>query len=270
MPETRPPVTEKYNVLLMGSIGCGKTHSIRTLLETHDEIFVLATEPGIEKVLGDLPKDRVHWHYLPPAKSTWDTLLSNAKLINQLSIDALVKSKGLSKGTGYDQLVSFLEQCNDFECQRTGEKYGAVDEWGPNRAFIVDGLSGLSQMALDLVSGAKPIRSQPEWGVAQDNLMRVLRKLCNDTLCTFVLISHITKQRDEVQGGLQITVDTVGKAIAGAVLKPFDEVIFCDRSGKGKFTWSTIYSDADLKTRTLPWADDLKPTFTQLFNKGGK
>ena len=61
-----PSSVPGFNVMLCGTTGTGKTHSIRTLVESGIETFVLFTEPGME-VLADLPPEKLHWHYVAPA-----------------------------------------------------------------------------------------------------------------------------------------------------------------------------------------------------------
>ena len=45
-------------------------------------------------------------------------------------------------------------------------------------------------------------------------------------------------------------------------------VPFCERLA-GKFRWSTIESGIDLKSRKLPWSDDIEPSFVQMFEGEG-
>lgn len=255
----------KFNVLLMGQIGTGKTYSSRTLITENlvDELFILSVEPGIHTIMGDMPKDRVHWKYVEPASTDWDTLIQAAELTNKYGAEQLQKMQWPQKQE-YQQFLEVYRALSDFTCDRTGENFGPVDSWGPNRALVVDGLSGLSQMALQLVVGAKPIKSQPEWGMAQSNLMNLLNKLVYSTKCTFILNAHVTRQKDEVSGGTFVTLDAIGKAIAPDIPKPFDEVIFAWKDGS-KFYWSTERDQTDLKARILPHGDKLPPNFSQLY-----
>lgn len=252
---------KKYSILLEGPIGSGKTHSLRTLVEAGLEIFVLATEPGIHTVLGDLPEDKCHWKYISPAKISTETLIDNAEKINKYPMDQLPKLPGLNR-RDYDQFIQVLCTYNEFVCDRNGKNYGPIEELNESCAFIIDGLSGLSTMAMDLVVGGKPIKTLPEWGVAIDNLRRTVTKIVYDTRCTFVLLAHVSRQINEVTGMQMTTVDTLGNKLAPELVKPFDEVIYAQRQGKD-FSWSTIEPNVDLKTRTLGWSDELEPTFAQ-------
>lgn len=257
---------EKVNVLIEGPIGSGKTTSLKTIPECGKELFILATEPGITSILSDTDESKVHWHYVPPAKTSWETLIDNAEKVNKFPMDALQKMPGLNKGD-YHQFIEVLSSLANFKCDRTGKEYGPVDALGPNCVLAIDGLTGLSKMAMQLVVGAKPIKTQPEWGVAQDNLRNFLDKFTSDTLCSTVLIAHTSKKEDRLNGGFITTVDTIGQALSPDVPKFFDEVIMAVRDGD-KFHWSTMEARADLKTRLLTWEENIEPTFEHFFGKG--
>lgn len=260
-------ITEKYNVLLLGSIGTGKTYSLHTLLNAGLELFIQSIEPGIETTMKQWEKagvdmKRVHYNYIPPAHTDWDVLRINAKQTNSLDMAGLQKVTSSNK-SDYIQFLEVVDSLANFKDQH-GQEFGPVDEWGPDRALAMDGLSGLSRMSRQLVVGAKPIMTQPEWGVAQQNLLNLIMKCTDDTKCSFILISHASRKDDLITGGSHITVSTLGQALAPELVKPWDEVIYTHRRG-GEFLWSTIESDVDLKTRSLEFTDEIKPDFAQLF-----
>lgn len=248
-----------FNTLLVGPTGTGKTYCLRTLLDAEIEPFILFTEPGME-VLGDID-DKVHWAYIPPATTDWDTLIDGAKKINTLSHDALQKMAGVNKSK-YSQFIEVLSCLHNFVDQR-GESFGDISDWGPNRAIILDSLSGLSVMAMDLVVGSKPVKTLPDWGVAMDNLERLLQKLCMDTKCHFIMTAHLEPERDEVSGAVRNYPSTLGKKLAPKIPRFFSDVVLTKQEG-GQFFWATVSSNTDLKARNLPLADKLDPTFTQL------
>ena len=92
----------------------------------------------------------------------------------------------------------------------------------------------------------------------------MIRKLCYDTKCTFVLNAHIERQLDETGGGTHITVSTLGNKLAPELVKPFDEILYAKRVGN-KFTWSAVEMQVDLKTRLLEWKDGYTPTFKHFY-----
>ena len=259
-----------YNILIAGPIGTGKTTTLRTLVEEcGKELFVIPTEPGIETILGDnskggpLPPDKCHWHYISPAEVDWQILIDNAKSVNTMSMADLQKSPSANRNK-FRQFIEMLTTLSNFKCDRTGEEFGPIDEFDEDKVIVIDGLSGMSQMAMDLTVGSKPIVTQPEWGAAMNTLLRLVRKLCYDSKCTFVLNAHIERQLDEAGRGTHMAVSTLGNKLAPELIKPFDEVIYSKRVAD-KFTWSTIEIEVDLKTRLLEWRDDYEPTFKHFF-----
>lgn len=65
----KPPVHQRSGskILLVGDSGTGKTFAFRSLPALGITPFILATEPNIEDVLGDIPCPKLHWHYIAPA-----------------------------------------------------------------------------------------------------------------------------------------------------------------------------------------------------------
>lgn len=264
---------EKANILIEGTIGTGKTTSLLTILtETDRELFIMATEPGIHTIMTGLTEEqdaRLHWHYVPSASTDWDILIENAELVNKLPMDALQKCS--MNRSEYQQFIQVYAGLADFTCQKPNcacgnKSFGPVDSWEADKVLTVDGLSGLNKMSADLTCGAKPIKTQPEWGVMQDNLRRMLDKLTSDTKCSFVLIAHMDRNKDELTGGTYLTVSTLGQKLAPDIPKFFDEVIYAYRQG-AKFFWSTTETKTDLKSRILPLTDEITPTFKHFFGE---
>lgn len=260
------------NVLLEGATGTGKTYSIRTLVEAGITPFVISTEPGITSTLGDIPPDKLHWHYIRPAAPQWEDIISNAKKINSMSFESLTKLKDIDKQK-YGQFLDLVSSCANFVCDRDGKSYGSVDDWGTDRCLVVDSLSGVNIMAMDLVAGAKPVKAPGDWGVAMDNLERLINRWTCGTNCHFVLIAHMERERDEITGGIQLMTSTLGQKLAPKIPRFFDDVIQCKHEGADKFTWNTYGTMADLKARNLPMAEKLQPSFVPLIShwkeKGG-
>lgn len=255
------------NILLMGPPGSGKTHAVRTLIDAGLEVFVLFTEPGME-ILADTDPDQVHWHYVPPAQADWAAMIKNAVAVNTFDNKTLQAQAGLNK-KDYAQFVDVLNVCQNFTCQRTNKDFGPVDDWGTDRVFVFDSLSGLNIMALDLAVGGKPIRTLPDWGVAMDNEERLINKFTLGTRCHFVLNAHIDRQTDEVMGGIQLVVAALGKKLGPTIPRFFSDCILTVRDG-GTFTWATASSIADTKARNLPWKDNQPPTFVPLITNWRK
>lgn len=249
------------NILLIGASGAGKTTSIKTLIKEGITPFCLFTEPGFE-VLGDIPADKLHWQYIRPASTPWPTIIDVADKVTKLQFGAITDLKDPRKGD-YVQYVQFLTALNNFKCDRDGQSYGDVCTWGTNRAVVVDSLSGVNIMVMRHVIGGKPTAHVGEWGVAMNSLENLLQKLCTDTFCPFVMMAHAEREVDEVQGGSKLMASTLGKKLAPKIPRFFSEVVYAKKDG-ARFTWTTIESGADLKSRFLPLAENLPPDFAPI------
>jgi hypothetical protein len=259
------------NVLLEGPTGTGKTYALGTIADAGVDLFLLFTESGLETALGywtdrGLPvPPNVHWHMLERQPGSFATMATTARSINLQSQESLHKMQDPNRGK-HNQFIGLLEALNDYEDHRTGEKFGPVDSWGPNRCLAMDSLTGINPIALSLVVGGKPVKSQGDWGIAMDQIEKLIRQLTDGCKCHFVLTAHVEREIDQVFGGVKITVSTLGRALAPKIPPMFSDVILSARDGT-KFTWSTANSQADLKGRNVPIADGIQPTFKQIFDK---
>lgn len=259
------------NVLLMGPAGTGKTHSIGTLVKTGIEVFYLGLEPGLESLLGyftDQGKpipENLHWHILEAPKASFTELLDSARKINTMQFDSLAKMSDPNRSK-HDQFLKLIEALNDFPDDRTGQRFGCVDLWTPSRALIVDGMAGLSRACMSLVVGGKPVRNQSDWGIAQDQVEKILRMWTDNCRCHFVLLGHVERETDSVLGGVKIMLSTLGKALAPKVAPMFSDVILTVRDGT-KFFWDTGSALADVKSRNLPIAQNQPADFANIINK---
>ena len=260
-----------FNVLLMGPAGTGKTHSIGTLVDAGIEVFYLGLEPGLEALLGyytdrgqKIP-DNLHWHMLKAPTASFMELLDNAQKINTLSLDSLAKMADPNRSK-HNRFIELLTALNNFPCDRTGQSFGPVNTWTPSRALVIDGMAGIGQCAMSLVIGGKAVKSQSDWGIAQDQVEKLLRMLCDSCPCHFVLLSHVERETDQILGGVKLTVSTLGRALAPKIPPMFSDVILAVRQGD-KWTWDTSNVQADLKTRNLPIKADNPPTFAGIVAK---
>ncbi len=259
------------NVLLMGPSGTGKTYSIGTLVDSGIEVFFLAIESGMESLLGywtdrGLPiPENLHWHKLASPKASFATLAETAKKINTLPLDALAKLSDPDRAK-HNQFILLLEALFDFPDDRTGQKFGDVASWDQSRAIVIDGMAGIGACAMSLVIGGKAVRNQSDWGIAQGQVVNIVRMLCDNCACHFALIAHVEREVDQVLGGVKLMVSTLGKAIAPMIPTMFSDVILTERSAS-KWTWNTASPMADTKTRNLPIAADIPPTFGPIVTK---
>ena len=265
------------NVMLMGPAGTGKTYSIGTLADAGVEVFYLGLEPGLESLLAywkdkgkEIPAN-VHWHQMEAPKASFLELMDAANKINTMQLDTLAKLQDPNRSK-HNQFIKMLEVLNDFPDDRTGQRFGCVDTWTPSRALVVDGMAGLARSAMSLVVGGKPVRNQSDWGIAQDQVEKIVRLWSDNCRCHFVLIAHVEREQDAILGGVKLMVSTLGKALAPKLPPMFSDVILSERSG-ANFSWNTGSAIADVKTRNLAISEklpaDFKPIIEKWKSRGG-
>lgn len=261
-----------FNVLLEGPTGTGKTYSIGTLVDAGLEVFYLGIgeAAGIESLIGyftdrglPVPKN-LHYAFIGTSDYGWSEMLATANLINTLTNDALTKIQDTNKSK-HNQFIKLFQQLSNF-IDQNGQSWGPVDKFGTDKVIVIDALTGINTAAMSLVAGGKPIKSLPDWGIAMDQVEKLLRKLTDGCRCHFVLISHVEREVDQVLGGVKITVGTLGNKLAGKIPPMFSDVILAYREG-ANFFWSTANAQADLKSRNLPLTEHIKPDFRQIVDK---
>lgn len=247
-----------FNVMLMGAAGTGKTFAIRSLIDQGITPFIIFTEPGMRTV-SDIPCDKLHWHYIPPRKTSWADLQAYAQKVSQISFDALAKSNDAKRSQNL-QYYEVISTMSNFKCDRCGKEFGDVSQWPTNRAIVLDSLSGLNPMVLAYVVGDKPVIAPGEWNIAQKGLMSFVEKITTDKHCHFIMIAHLERETDEVTGGVTLMASSIGKKLAPQLPRLFDDVVHVYREST-KFYWSTASINVDLKARNLPLATQLDPNF---------
>jgi hypothetical protein len=268
---TAKSVLPGVNVLLMGPAGTGKTYSVGSLVESGVEVFYLGLEPGLESLLayftdkGKPIPDNLHWHILEAPKASFAEFLESATKVNTMALESLAKMSDPNRSK-HNQFLKLISACNDFPDDRTGKSYGPIDDWTPSRALVVDGMAGLARAAMSLVVGGKPVRNQSDWGIAQDQVEKVVRMWTDNCKCHFVLLAHVERETDAILGGVKLMVSTLGKALAPKLPPMFSDCILTVREGS-KFTWDTGSAIADVKTRNLVIGQGLPADFKIIINK---
>lgn len=261
-------------VLLLGMPGAGKTLSIASLLNAGLEVFVIFTEQGQESLLEGLGihdckglKDKLHWNRVTPGSPGFGSLKKIARDINRKEQKELQSAKGVSE-KDYQQMVDLIGLCENFVDQH-GVEFGDVTTWGNDRVLVIDGLSGLNVMSMDLVVGAKPVKTIADWGIAMDTQMRFILQCVNSLTCTFVLLGHLEINKDEVDGRMYRFPKLLGNKNSYDFGKHFSDVILAEDQGD-KFNWSTQDKNMQLKSRNLGRGSKFKPDFVTLLDNWSK
>lgn len=264
-------------VLLLGEPGNGKTFSCATLAKSDkiEKVIYIYTDPGGDESLidamdyYDAPMSKLHWHYIPPAASGWDSLKQTAQKVNIMDYKSLAELKAGIDKSNHRQMYEVIDTFASFKCDRTGENFGAADEWPTTYAVVFDSLTGLNKIARETTVGAKPTLHQGEWGVAMSMEENFIRKFAADIKCPRVMIGHLDKQMDETLGRQILQVSLLGNKLAPQIPHLFSDVVYAWREG-AEFLWSTTDSRISLKSRNLELADKIKPDFRQILNRWEK
>ena len=260
-----------FNVLLMGPAGTGKTFSIGTLVDLGLRVHYFAFEAGSESLLGywrdcKLPvPENLHIFTVKSATASWSEMADQVKQVNTLSYESLKKTSDPNRRK-YDQFEKFLRSFNDVSEDNSDQKFGDVGDWGEDTVLVIDGLTGLGNAVMQAVIGGKADRDQKDWGLAQNLLEGMLRRLTSDCRCHFVLIAHVEREVDVIGGGVKIMPSTLGKALPPKLAPMFSDVILTTRVGD-KWAWDTSSALADVKTRNLPISATNAPTFKTIYEK---
>jgi hypothetical protein len=265
-------------ILLEGDSGSGKTYAIGTLVDwaerNNRQVRVLFTENGLETLLGywrDPPKSpdgkpirpvrevpkNLAWHLVRTPALGLAALTDAAQKAGLMSYEALTKMTDPSRGANnpYEKILRVLA---DFPDDRTGAKLGNIGTWKSDTILVIDSLSELANACMKMVLGNKPTAAPPDYGVAQNNLMNLLRYLTQGFEPTVVLTAHVQRQVNEVTGGIQLMVKAIGKAMGDDIPQLFSEVLYAKREGL-EWVWDTAGVGVTTKTRYLPITSKIKP-----------
>lgn len=267
---TQPTTLPGVNVMLMGPSGTGKTYAIGTLVDAGIEVFYFAYEAGAETLLGyftdrGLPiPDNLHICTVRAPSASFLEMADAVRYVNTLSFEGLIKQVDPAKSK-YNQLEQFLRNFNNV-VDDTGKAWGDVQTWDASRALVIDGLTGLCDSAMKACIGGKFARDQKDWGLAQNIVEGILRKITSESRFHFILISHVERETDPNGGGLKLMASALGRALAPKLPAMFSDVILAKRIGRD-FWWDTEDPAADLKTRNLPISGKIPPTFAAIIEK---
>lgn len=251
----------------MGPTGSAKTDCLLTYVEAGLELFVASTEAnGPETLIRSARRrgvdiSRVHWRHVRPTNMDMASMIKSADQLNRKAVGDMQKvdSPALLEKAKYRTYIDLLETIQNFKCDRTGRHYGDVTEWGDDRAFVIDSLSGVNLMMTQLQIGNRGTLTLPDYNVCQISLENLIVTLCS-CRCFFALTAHLEMEKDQVSGKIKVMSSTIGQKLAPRLPIHFSEVVRARREG-GKFLWSTEDAEAELKARSLPWSDKIEASF---------
>ena len=269
------------NVLDNGESGTGKTYALGTLVDWAErqtpkvECFYLDIENSLETLLGywRTPVDGkpprpvpeiLHWHQTRVTPVTLTQMLTAAKDTGDLSYELLTKKQDPNRSSN-NAFFKILTAMADFKDDRTGKSFGPVDKFGPDRIFMLDSFTELSNAAAKMVIGSRPTMAPPDYGVAQNHLMNFLRLCTQGIPCTFIMTAHPSRDKDELTGMVRTSVRTVGTAIQPEIPPLFSDVIYSVREGN-KFSWDTAAYGVVTKTRYLGYRAGITPDYGQIMD----
>ena len=277
-PQTYEQLQEKGlagpNILLNGESGSGKTYSLGTMVdwaEKHSfDCFYMDIENSLETLLGywrDKGKEVpacLHWYQMKSAPVSLTQMIAGAKDTGELSYELLTKKQDPTRGQN-NSFWRILQAMSNFTDDRTGKTFGPVDKFNEKQIFMLDSLTELSNAAAKMVIGSRPTMAPPDYGVAQNHLMNFIRLCTQGANCTFVLVAHPSRDKDELTGMVKTTITTVGTAIQAQIPPLFSDVLFAVREGS-KFSWDTAAYGVVAKTRYLGYKAGITPDFGQIMD----
>lgn len=261
-------------ILLMGREGSGKTDAIRTLIEAGLKVFVVFSEPGMEVLLDGSRGRKVysceeglHWRYIPLAQPSFKDLMEAADLLNKFSFEALA-NQAPTKRDKFRAFYEIMATMENMRCDRCKQNFGAADQVQPYDQWCIvnDSLTSISKAALYLHVGVKPGVHRGEYGICMYNIERYIDKFNGDMPSMGVMLGHLDKEPNEVTGGMENMVATLGQKLAPKIPRPFSDVLLAKRDGD-KFTWSSTEGDYRLKTRNFAFSNKIEPTFVPVVQK---
>lgn len=269
-PQSLPGVKE----FLVGDSGNGKTHVVRSLLGTGIQPLMLATEPGFRalspcdnpacNICGPMGSANrafpaIPYIFIPPSSAGLEILQEQAKNVMTKDQAALSRIVDKQRENDFNAMKQFYDALGAFKAS-DGMNYGAIEQWGTDRCLVVDGLSSLGDMAMDMYVGRRPLYDKPDYQIAQRVLKAAVMYLTMKVRAHVILIAHIGRGEDSLEGRNKITANTVGQKLAPELPRFFDDMIHAEREG-AVFTWSTATTGAIAKARNLPYKTGMQPSF---------
>lgn len=256
-----------FKTILMGLPGAGKTSSIPSLLKMGFKVYCAFTEPGVGALnkamtlwkLSDEERSRLFFAFIKPGVDTFKILKEGATSV--MNATEFGKIDGGSRAK-YNQLIQLMNLLENFK-DHNGVEHGAVSDFDTTSVLVIDGLSGLNKMCMDLVVGPKPTKTLQDWGVAIDQLDKFQQQGAN-LRCPFILLSHCAMEQEEVTGKILVTLKALGRQLGPSMTFWYNDFIYAKQGADAKFFWSTVDKNCQLKATYLPHNAELPADFRPL------
>jgi hypothetical protein len=265
------------SVLLYGQINSGKSHCIRTLLDTGvKKICILALEPGVEESYSDLPADKVSWMKIAPPENSMEKTLEYFNKIARLDPTAL-QNMGRAGKQGCQQWIEATFATLKFiDHRNNNQDLGRVFDWPSDWAFVIEGLTQLNEYAKLHWAGDSPMLEMRDYMVIPDLVTKFVEGVTLSTKCWVILTAHAERETNELTGVSQLMLSCYGRKLGGQLPRFFSEMIYCekvipsDHKLPVQFTWSTRSASDGIvsKARSMPFVYRVTPTFTHFKQKG--
>jgi hypothetical protein len=194
-------------LLVVGDSGAGKTGGLASLVDAGYNLRIMDLEDKL-RPLRDHVKKREHLKNVD-----YQVLKDSFKITGtKISVD---------KAASFQRAMELLKKWGDF---------GNVESWGNNDVLVIDSLSQLGRASLNMVLLANGVFGKPpelqHWGVAMDNIEKLLANLTNSTLvpCHVIVLTHVTWQETEA-GITKPYPEALGTKLNPKVARYFDNMI---------------------------------------------
>jgi hypothetical protein len=231
-------------IIYLGHYGSGKTGSLASLAAAGYNVRILDIDKKTQ-ILRDYMLNSERSIYLRPAPGLWDadTAKGSAGRLSFVSMDETMVLAGAAGKQRYvpkgDLWGKAMEQMNDWK-ETGGKTFGNIGSWGPGDVLVLDGLSRLSQAAMDqqlAISGnlakfgSLPGDYRPDTYSAQIMIARLLQTLQSSAVkCHVIVICHIALTTNEV-GISEGFPQTVGSKFAPKIGQYFSHALLAKQQG---------------------------------------
>lgn len=202
-----------YKGLHVGDTGTGKSGAMAALVDAGYKLRILDFDAGLDPLTG-YSKQRAKLL----ANVDYETLKDQFKLSGSNLV--------IKKAPSFQRAMQLLEKWGD---------YGPVESWGDDVILVVDTLGSMAKAAFNMVlqangilgmQGQKGGPEQSHWGVAQENVERLLENLASPDIvrCHLIVNAHWAWQ-ESGPGVMKPYPEVLGKALNPKVGRKFNNML---------------------------------------------